>query len=85
MVPDKSKRAEHTQLVLSMADRQGLDLQELILRAEFTDDQLEQAVDRCVGCTRPNACKSLLATFEPIPNIPDYCRNGDTFDALRSL
>jgi hypothetical protein len=85
MVSDESKRAEHTRLVLTMADRQGFDLQEMIIRAEFTEDQLELAVDRCVGCTRSHTCKSLLATSEPVLKLPDYCRNGDAFDALKSL
>lgn len=82
-MPDESKREDHKRLVLGMADRQGLDLQEMILRAEFTEDQLEQAVDRCLGCTQPTACKCLLDTADTDFNLPDYCRNGDVFDALK--
>ena len=80
----ESKRTEHTKLVLSMADRQGLDLQEMILRAEFSEEDLESAVDRCVGCTKPEACTSLLNSGVQIPNLPSYCRNGDVFGALKT-
>lgn len=79
-----SKRDAHTQLVLGMADRQGLDLQEMILRAELSEDQFDQAVDRCLGCTQPDACKCLLDSAVPQLNLPDYCRNGDLFDQLRA-
>ena len=77
-----SKRDAHTQLVLGMADRQGLDLQEMILRADLSEDRFNQAVDRCLGCTKPDACKSLLDTAGPELNLPGYCRNGDLFDQL---
>lgn len=73
------KRDAHTHLVLGMADRQGLDLQEMVLRADLSEDQFEQAVDRCLGCTQPDACKCLLDSALPQINLPDYCRNGDLF------
>lgn len=79
-----SKRDAHTQLVLGMADRQGLDLQEMILRADFSEDQFEQAVDLCLGCTQPTACKCLLNSAGPQLSLPDYCRNGALFDQLAS-
>ncbi|MFA8386159.1 MAG: DUF6455 family protein [Pelagibaca sp.] len=78
-----SKRDTHTQLVLDMADRQGLDLQEMILRAEFSEDQFEQAVDLCLGCTKANACRCLLDSAGPQLNLPDYCRNEALFNELR--
>lgn len=77
-----SKREAHTQLVLRMADRQGVDLQELILRSELSEDRFEQAVDSCLGCTAPDACKCLLDSAGSQLNLPDYCRNGDLFDEL---
>ena len=83
-MPDEPQRAEHLRLVLGMADRQGLDLQEMILRADMTDDQLESAVDRCVGCTQPGTCKRLLDDAGSSLTLPQYCRNGDVFDALKS-
>ncbi|MCR9168677.1 MULTISPECIES: DUF6455 family protein [Marivita] len=80
----ETKRNTHTQLVLAMADRQGLDLQELMMRAELSEDRFEHAVDRCFGCTAPDACKCLLETAGPQLNLPDYCRNEAFFDDMRS-
>lgn len=77
-------RETHTNLVLAMADRQGLDLQEMLLRADVSESQFEAAVDRCVGCTQAEACKCLLDSAGPTLNLPDYCRNGDLFGSLRS-
>lgn len=79
-----AKRDAHTKLVLGMADRQGLDLQELLLRADLSEEQFEQAVDRCLGCTQPDACKCLLETSGPKLNLPDYCRNDGLFGQLSS-
>ena len=83
MMPDDSKRAHHTRLVLGMADRQGLDLQELTLRGKFSEDQMEAAVNRCLGCTQPEACAHTLNSVATAPGLPDYCRNGDVFAALK--
>ncbi|MCK0150098.1 13E12 repeat family protein [Marivita sp. S6314] len=80
----ESKRAHHTKLVLDMADQQGVDLAELFMRAELTEDQLDNAVDRCVGCTNPNACRSLLDSAAHPVDLPDYCRNGDLFRSLKA-
>lgn len=80
----ETKRNAHTQLVLGMADRQGLDLQELMMRAELSEDRFEKAVDRCLGCTAADACKCLLETAGLQLNLPEYCRNGDLFEGLRS-
>lgn len=79
-----SKRDAHTQLVLRMADKQGIDLQELVLRADVSAEEFEEAVDRCLGCTAPDACKCLLDTAGPKLNLPDYCRNEELFNGLRS-
>ena len=81
---NESKRDTHTRLVLGMADRQGLDLEEMLLRAEMSEETFEAAVDRCLGCTQPDACKCLLENPGPALNLPDYCRNGGLFDELRS-
>lgn len=83
-MPYDSKRAEHTQLVLGMADLQGLDLQEMILRADISEDQFELAVDRCVGCTQPTACKCLMNSAGPSLNLPEFCRNGTFFTDLQA-
>lgn len=74
---ETSKRDEHARLVLRMADRQGLDLQEMIVRAEFTEEQLDDAIDGCMGCTQPAACKCALDSAGPSLEVPEYCRNAD--------
>ncbi len=79
-----SKRETHTKLVLGMADRQGIDLEEMLLRADVSEDRFERAVDRCLGCTKPDACKCLLDSAGSQLNLPDYCRNGELFDELRA-
>ncbi len=79
-----SQRLAHKQMVLRMADRQGLDLEEMSLRAEMTEEQFETAVDRCVGCTQPTACKCLLDGSGPRLALPDFCRNGDFFADLQA-
>ena len=79
-----TKREAHTQMVLGMADRQGIDLQESILRGELSEDTFEHAVDRCLGCTQPVACQGLLDSAETELNLPEYCRNADLFGALGS-
>ncbi|MFP7569278.1 DUF6455 family protein [Marivita sp. S2033] len=79
---DEPKRADHTRLVLGMADRQGLDLQEMLLRAELSQEQLDDAVDRCVGCTRPNTCKKMLKSADTVMSLPEYCRNGELFRTM---
>jgi hypothetical protein len=80
----ETKREIHTQMVLGMADRQGIDIQERILRGELSEDQFENAVDRCLGCTQPGACKCLLDGTGSELKLPDYCRNVDLFNDMRS-
>ena len=80
----ESKYAKHTKLVLDMADRQGLDLAEMFMRAEFSEDELEHAVSRCVGCSQPEACSTLLESEPREIDLPAYCRNGDLFAELKS-
>ncbi|SHH63457.1 DUF6455 family protein [Marivita hallyeonensis] len=80
----KSRYAEHTKLVLNMADQQGLDLPELFMRAEFSPDDLDEAVDRCLGCTQPQACTDGLARGRFENAVPGYCRNSDMLDMLKT-
>lgn len=79
---DTSKRAEHTRLVYGMADRVGVDLEELVLRAAVTDQEVDHAIDRCIGCTQPGACHCLQDENASLPKLPDYCRNDAFFDGL---
>lgn len=80
---ETSRHAKHTQLVLKMADKQGIDLAELIMRAEFSMDDMEIAVDKCIGCTHPEDCAKRLDTAAETVSLPEYCRNGDMFERLK--
>lgn len=80
----ESKRARHSQLVLKMADKQDIDLAELIMRASVSFDEMEEAVDKCLSCTHPAECSRLLETDTKTISLPEYCRNGDLFDRLNS-
>ena len=80
---ETSRHAKHTRLVLKMADRQGIDLAELVMRSEFSLDNMEEAVEKCIGCTHPNECACLLESQEDAFSLPDYCRNEDMFNMLK--
>jgi len=80
---ETSRHANHTRLVLKMADRQGIDLAELVMQAEFSMDDMEKAVEKCVGCTHPEECACLMDTQNEVFSLPEYCRNGDMFGMLK--
>lgn len=84
MMQDETKRAEHTRLVLGMADRQDIDLPELVMRAEVSFDEMDEAIDKCLGCTQPSSCAQLLSSEAQSASLPAYCRNGDMFDRLKA-
>lgn len=82
---ETSRHAKHTRLVLKMADRQGIDLAELIMRSEFSLEDMEQAVEKCIGCTQPERCACLMETHSEALSLPEYCRNGGTFAKLQQV
>lgn len=77
----ESERAIHARLVLRMADRLGVDLDEAMMRAEIDEDTFQGAVDRCIGCTQPIRCRTLLDTVSSQFELPEFCRNGDLFES----
>lgn len=79
-----SKRGEHTKLVLKMADNQGIDLAELVMRADVSTDEIEEAVDKCVGCLHPTECACILDSAEGMISLPEFCRNDDLFARLKA-
>ena len=73
----------HAALVDHMAQARGIDLEEEILRGKMTFTDLEDAVLRCTGCTRPDACEHWLAAQTgPVTESPAFCRNDDLFGTL---
>ena len=74
----------HAGLVDRMAEAQGLDIEEQMLRGHLSVTELEDAVLRCTGCEQPCACESWLATQNtPVEAPPAYCRNAEIFADLR--
>lgn len=74
----------HAHLVDEMANAQGLDLEEQILRGNLAVSDLEDAVLRCTGCTKPCDCEDWLASRSlPADSPPDYCRNSELFADLK--
>ncbi|MCC1493694.1 hypothetical protein J1C49_13835 [Cognatishimia sp. F0-27] len=66
-----------------MATAQGIDLEEEMLRGKMSIPDLEDAVLRCTGCSKPCACERFLDTVQaPIDSAPSYCRNRDLFAEL---
>ena len=75
----------HANLVDRMANHLGIDLEESALRGRLTISEIDDAVLRCTGCTRPCDCQLLLDTStSPAEAAPDFCRNADMFGALKT-
>jgi len=80
----QAKLKHHAALVDQMAEVQGIDLEEHMLRGNLSFMELEDAVFRCTGCTQPEACQSWLNEHAPTASTPPgYCRNSALFDALK--
>ncbi|WGW05119.1 DUF6455 family protein [Tropicibacter oceani] len=74
----------HAGLVDRMAQAQGLDIEEQMLRGNLSMTELEDAVLRCTGCDQPCTCESWLASRSaPVDVPPEYCRNTEMFADLR--
>lgn len=79
-----SRLKHHAALVDDMAEVQGLDLEEQMLRGALSFTDLEDAVLRCTGCAAPDRCAHWLAERKGTrAEAPDYCRNHALFDDLR--
>jgi len=82
---DTQTLRKHADLVDRMSQTLGLDLEESIMRGQLQIETLGDAVLSCSGCANPGACSRWLTAQEGVANdTPDYCRNGDVFDALKS-
>lgn len=75
----------HRALVNRMAETLGLDLDEEVIKAHLAEDEVEDAVMSCTGCTQPGECDHWLASQDRAEAAPDYCRNAALFDRLRAL
>ncbi len=74
----------HADLVDRMANAQGIDLEEQMLRGHLSTSELEDAVLRCTGCSKPCDCDDWLSRQgDNADAAPSYCRNGALFAGLK--
>lgn len=80
---DSKTIRRHANLFVTMAESQGVDLEEAVMRAEIQPDDVAEGVLRCTGCTNPDACEAALAMRKRLDNPPEYCRNSELLNALK--
>jgi len=79
-----SKIKSHTKLFLRMADTQGVDVDEQVMRGNLDPEVVPQAVLRCTACTRPQECAHWLASHPPTDaRVPNYCMNKNLLASLK--
>lgn len=71
---------EESGLVDAMIRKLGLG--ETMRRLPDRRAVLARAVQRCAGCSQPDACRHFLAETEPADEAPSYCTNHDLFERL---
>lgn len=78
-----AKLERHQRLSTDMAEKLGIDLEEVAMRGEVPPEELQNVVLRCTACSEAQACRDWLGDH---PNggalPPAYCRNKDLFKAL---
>ena len=75
-----SRLERHEKLVDAMAEAQGVDLTEAMMRGDLSGTELRGAIFSCTGCTDPDDCAARLEAGET--GMPDYCRNAGLFERL---
>lgn len=73
----------HARLFTEMAEAQGVDLEEAVLRARIMPDDIAEGVLKCTGCENPDDCEAALASGEALELVPSYCRNATMIEALK--
>ena len=78
----------HAALMNRMAETVGVDLTAAIADGRLPAEAWREAVVRCTGCSDPEGCQHWLgahAADDVAPDTaPDYCRNRDLMDSLRT-
>ena len=81
----QNKYDEHAQLVEKMAETLGVDLTEEMMAGNWTPEDMQATVSRCLGCTDPAHCKGWLdENTAGADETPGYCRNKDLLEAMRT-
>ena len=78
-----TKFARHRDMMTTMADRNGADLDVAMLAGAILPEEVDEAVQRCAGCAEPVACEGHLE--QGAPGIPGYCRNAGMIRSLADL
>jgi hypothetical protein len=78
-----SKLDRHERLVERMAEAQGVDIGEAMMRGELGANEFRGAVYRCTACTAADSCEHWLADHEDGAGVPEYCRNKAMMERLR--
>lgn len=73
----------HAGLFSDMAEANGVDLEEAVLRADISPDDITDGVLRCTGCEQPDACEAALAKGDSLNAVPGYCRNAALLNGLK--
>ena len=82
---DTKTLRRHAALVDRMAQAQGIDLEEAMLRGKLDVPELDEIVLGCTGCSQPCKCETWLETVQiPADAPPEYCRNAKVFARLAS-
>ena len=84
MMQSTSTLRRHARLFTDMAEAQGVDLEEAVLRARILPDDISEGVLRCTGCANPDACEAALAQGGP-DGVPDFCQNAALLTALKDM
>ena len=81
----KTVLKRHADLVDRMANRLGMDLEQVMMEGRMTIDQLGDAVLACTGCSCAGQCDRWLQDKgDTAPTAPGYCRNGEIWSRLGS-
>ncbi|MCW1932587.1 DUF6455 family protein [Pararhodobacter zhoushanensis] len=79
-----SKIDQHADLMNRMATTVHADLDEAIIRADLSAQELRNAIFTCIGCTGVCDCESWLeAHADGADETPAYCRNGALLQRLQ--
>lgn len=70
----------HADLVDRMAQAQGINLQDAVMRGGMTPDDVSDMVLTCTKCTQADACARWLSEVPvTVSDTPHSCRNADVF------
>lgn len=80
---DTKTLRRHARLFTDMAEANGVDLEEAVLRGQLDPDDIADGVLKCTGCENPGDCEAALAAGKVTDGPPSYCKNGGMLSALK--